>query len=198
MVVGSELGICPTCTLVVVTDDRPRKRVRWWYQFPHEKILSQLIATLDDIKRKNRQGKAAINMSFSYTLDNGLPPRFFRLFRRLLQKLDEQGVVVVASANNHSHIMKDNGKIEVKEGIPARRYPAKFADPNDRYGGLPNMVVVSASDWTTQRAYFSNYSPWITTFAPGHNIQCPKDPARAGTGTRTMEACSGTSFGGSS
>ncbi|KAL4922566.1 hypothetical protein BDW62DRAFT_196572 [Aspergillus aurantiobrunneus] len=56
------------------------------------------------------------------------------------------------------------------------------------------MVVVSASDWTTQRAYFSNYSPGITTFAPGHNIQCPKDPARADTGTRTMEACSGTSF----
>lgn len=41
--------------------------------FPNEKLLSQLIDVLDDIKKKNRQGKASINMSFSYKVGSKYP-----------------------------------------------------------------------------------------------------------------------------
>lgn len=91
----------------------------------------------------------------------------------------------MASANNHAE--------KQAEGIPISRYPAKFADPGDAYGGLPNMVVVSATDWKTVRAVFAQYSPYVTTFAPGNNIACPGDPfLEASTPYRP---CDGTSYG---
>lgn len=90
---------------------------------------------------------------------------------------------MVASANNHA----------IEEGIPVERYPAKFADPNDEYGGLENMIVVAASDWKTQRGSFSNYSPFVSTFAPGENIHCPADKFLGG--GKVMRTCSGTSYG---
>lgn len=91
---------------------------------------------------------------------------------------------MVATANNRAE----------KDGIPVTRYPAKFADPNDVYGGdMDNMIVVAASDWKTQRGAFSNYSPFVTTFAPGEDVSCPADPNdHPG---HIMKACSGTSFG---
>lgn len=90
---------------------------------------------------------------------------------------------MVVSANNHAR----------SEKIPVRRYPAKFGDPNDQYGGLDNLIVVAAANWKTERADFSNYSPFVTTFAPGKDIHCPADkfldPGK------NMVTCSGTSFG---
>lgn len=67
-VIGNQVGICPSCTLVVVTSESPSRKVEKWYDFPNEKIIAQLIDTLDDVKKKKRQGKAAVNMSFSYSL----------------------------------------------------------------------------------------------------------------------------------
>lgn len=101
----------------------------------------------------------------------------------LLFKLDREGVLLVASANNHA--------LEVKEGVKISRYPAKFSDPNDQYGGIVNMVVVSAADWKTQRAPFSQFEDYVTTFAPGNNIACPGDPFL----DDTYRACDGTSYG---
>jgi hypothetical protein len=101
----------------------------------------------------------------------------------LLAKLDSEGVVIVASANNHAQT----------EGTQISRYPAKFADPSDKYGGLANMVVVSATNWKTQRADFAQYATYITTFAPGNVITCPNDPF-LGTGN-PYRPCDGTSYG---
>ncbi|KAL2836430.1 peptidase S8/S53 domain-containing protein [Aspergillus pseudodeflectus] len=176
MVVGNELGICPSCTLVIVAGERPRWRVWLRYRFPQEKVLSQLMDALDYIKSKGRQGKAVINMNFVYELNNKLPDRFFRLFRDLLQKLDAENVVLVAAAD---------------EGIPVNKHPAKFADPSDKYGGLPNLMVVSASNFKTQLGWFSHWSPYIAAFAPGENVQLPRDPSFGGKPMRTDD---GTSF----
>ncbi|KAJ6149057.1 hypothetical protein N7471_000256 [Penicillium samsonianum] len=65
MVVGNRLGVCPTCTLVVVTTQQPTREVGDWFNYPNEKIIAQLIDVQDDVKNKNRQGKATINMSFN-------------------------------------------------------------------------------------------------------------------------------------
>jgi hypothetical protein len=40
---------------------------------PQRKLLAQLIDTLDDVKKKNRQGRASINMSFSYRIGSRSP-----------------------------------------------------------------------------------------------------------------------------
>ncbi|KOS36475.1 hypothetical protein ACN38_g12783 [Penicillium nordicum] len=66
MVVGNRLGLCPSCTLVVVTSQQPTTQTQGWFNYPNEKIIAQLIDVQDDVKNKNRQGKATINMSFSY------------------------------------------------------------------------------------------------------------------------------------
>jgi hypothetical protein len=86
----------------------------------------------------------------------------------LLFKLDKEDVLIVASANNHAE--ENEARVEIT------RYPAKFSDPDDKYGGIVNMVVVSAADWKTQRASFSQYDDYVTTFAPGNDIACPADP----------------------
>lgn len=82
-------------------------------------------------------------------------------------------------------------KIELDEGIPVNKYPAKFADPSDKYGGLPNLMVVSASNFKTQLDWFSHWSPYIAAFAPGENVQLPRDPSFGGKPMRTDD---GTSF----
>ncbi|KAJ5441853.1 glucan 1-3-beta-glucosidase [Penicillium cf. griseofulvum] len=114
MVVGNRLGVCPTCTLVVVTTQQPTREVGDWFNYPNEKIIAQLIDVQDDVMNKNRQGKATINMSFSYKPNTNPHHTFFRVFRALLQKLEEQNVVIVASAGNHA--------LE-PEGVPVKRYP---------------------------------------------------------------------------
>lgn len=99
----------------------------------------------------------------------------------LLEKLDEENVVIVVSANNKA----------AKEGVNVRRYPAKFADPNDQYGGFPNLIVAAASEAKGRRWDDCNYSPWVTTFAPGGDVHCPAAPGSSD----PMRVCSGTSFG---
>ncbi|KAL4930991.1 uncharacterized protein BDV17DRAFT_297485 [Aspergillus undulatus] len=54
------------------------------------------------------------------------------------------------------------------------------------------MIVVAASDWLTMRAPFSNYSPFVATFAPGEDISCPEEPEWDE--EDRMQACEGTSY----
>lgn len=79
-VVGNQLGICPSCTLVVTTTQYPSGKMENWGLFPKEHVVSQLIDALDDIKRKGRQGKASINMSFHY-IENIKTEIFYIMFR---------------------------------------------------------------------------------------------------------------------
>ncbi|KAF1994463.1 hypothetical protein P154DRAFT_567311 [Amniculicola lignicola CBS 123094] len=167
-ILGNKLGICPTCTVVMVTSTVPKnKKVPEWQVYPHEFLIAQLIDVLDDVRTKGRKGKATLNMSYSWPVGVVTAP-FLLAFQSLLFKLDNEGVLLAASANNHA--------LENTEGVEISRYLAKFSDPNDVYGGIVNMVVVSAADWKTQRAPFSQYSDYVTTFAPGNNIACPGDP----------------------
>lgn len=51
----------------MVTSETPKnKKVQEWQIYPKEKMIAQLIDTLDDIRAKGRKGKASINMSFSW------------------------------------------------------------------------------------------------------------------------------------
>jgi hypothetical protein len=81
MVVGNRLGLCPSCTLVVVTSQQPTTQTQDWFNYPNEKIIAQLIDVQDDVKNKNRQGKATINMSFSYKPIKNTQHAFLRVFR---------------------------------------------------------------------------------------------------------------------
>jgi hypothetical protein len=100
-----------------------------------------------------------------------------------LQKLEQQNVVIVAAAGNHAR---------GPEGVPIQRYPPKFADPDDQFGGLPNMIVVAASEIKGRKWDDSIYAGFITTFAPrGGGINCPAAPGSAS----PMRDCGGTSFG---
>ncbi|KAF2686136.1 hypothetical protein K458DRAFT_208691 [Lentithecium fluviatile CBS 122367] len=66
-ILGNKLGICPSCTVVMVTSTVPKnKKVSQWQIYPKEREIAQLIDALDDIRTKGRKGKAAINMSYSY------------------------------------------------------------------------------------------------------------------------------------
>ncbi|CAG7952729.1 unnamed protein product [Penicillium nalgiovense] len=64
-----------------------------------------------------------------------------------------------------------------REGMPVRRYPAKFPDPNDQYGGLSNIIVVAATDMNALRVEESNFSPFVAAFAPGAGLHCPAGPS---------------------
>ncbi|KAJ6190287.1 hypothetical protein N7519_000308 [Penicillium mononematosum] len=174
---GNQPGLCPTCTLVVVTSTRPSKQVEGWYHYPNEKIIAQLLDVLDDVKRKGRQGNATIVMSFSYDWPHRISPMVSIAFRNLLQKLDELDVVLVASANNHAVDDPAYRGAPPREGMPVRRYPAKFADPNDQYGGLPNIIMVAATDMNALRVEESNFSPFVAAFAPGAGLHCPAGPS---------------------
>lgn len=68
-VIGNRVGICPSCTLVIVTTRSPIKKVPSWQAWPKEKVIAQLLDVVDDITTKNRQGKAALTMSFSYAIE---------------------------------------------------------------------------------------------------------------------------------
>lgn len=84
--------------------------------------------------------------------------------------------MLVTSANNHA-LDDPSYRGAPREGMPVRRYPAKFADPNDQYGGLPNIIVVAATDMNALRVEESNFSPFVAAFAPGAGLHCPAGPS---------------------
>ncbi|KAF2828939.1 hypothetical protein CC86DRAFT_317913 [Ophiobolus disseminans] len=187
---GNELGICPSCTVVMVTSIVPKnKEMPHWQSVPQEYLIVQLMDALDDIRTKGREGKATINMSFSFN-PNSQPTSFLLTFLLLLIKLDKDGVLIVASAGNEADVEA--------VGTQISRYPARFNSPNNNIAGqdrslsLPNMVVVSATNWRTQRAAFAQYATYITTFAPGQGLTCPGDPTL--TSEDEYTGCDGTSF----
>jgi hypothetical protein len=81
-ILGNKVGICPTCTVVMVTSLVPRnKKVPEWQVYPQEQLIAQLIDVLDDIRSKGRKGKAALNMSFSW-LKGAMSDPYLLSFRK--------------------------------------------------------------------------------------------------------------------
>ncbi|CEL01964.1 hypothetical protein ASPCAL01540 [Aspergillus calidoustus] len=133
-VVGKSVGICPTCTLIMVKNQYPNTKVFGWISFFYEEMLSHFQNVL---------------------LANAIPPAFLDKFRELLEKLDTENVVLVAVASNDADKLNKD-----KEPI--------------------------------YQAGFSNYSPFITAFAPGDDVHYPKDPERGK--EKEIESCDSTSF----
>ncbi|KAH6874029.1 peptidase S8/S53 domain-containing protein [Thelonectria olida] len=165
MIVGEKLGECERCKLVLVTTRPPAKK---WFdseQYPREKALQNLIDALRHIKRNGREGRASINMSFSY-LAQVMRPAFLAKLQEVLTLLqDEAQAALVVAAGNHAAKNEDGPLIS--------RYPALFADPGRIRGHLPTMIVVGATDDETEQASFSQYADFLTTYAPGEDVPVP-------------------------
>ncbi|XXG95201.1 hypothetical protein Hte_001461 [Hypoxylon texense] len=181
-ILGNKLGICKKCTLVAVTSQNLATTPTNFRGQVREKVLQQLTQVLDHIQQNNRQGKAAISMSFSY--DPGKRPALFHQnFRYILNQLDiKVKAVLVASSNNHAKT----------EGRAINRYPALFGQPGDQYGTLDNLMVVGSTDVDTYEADSSQYADWMTTFGPAHNAWVPDDPGNGN--SNAMRKGSGTSY----
>lgn len=82
----------------------------------------------------------------------------------LLATLDTWGVSMVCAAGNNAVTV--SGIIQ---------YPALFADPSNTFY-IKNIIVVGATDPDGNQGLFSQYEPWITTFAPGENSWLPETP----------------------
>ncbi|ODH53683.1 hypothetical protein GX48_00101 [Paracoccidioides brasiliensis] len=164
---GSQLGACTKCRIVLVPIsgvERIPKDI--WYERLVERILQRLIDVLEDIQRNNLQGKAVINMSVSF-IGPLLNATFLRSLFTHLQLLEDQvqAVLVVTSGNKSPEFPMIND------------YPALFGNPTNRLGYLPNLIVVGATNHQACQAKFSQFSDWMTTFAPGQNMWVPNDPA---------------------
>ncbi len=90
------------------------------------------------------QGAQVINMSFGSYVYNKYGPD--GIVREALDYAEANDVVAVATAGNDS--------------IDRQRYPAAH----------DKVIAVAASTSGDRRASFSNYGPWVTLVAPGHEI----------------------------
>ncbi len=86
------------------------------------------------------------------------------ILTEILQTAHDMGIVLVAAAGN-------NGK-------PYEQYPA----------AVPCVIAVGAVNENNERAYFSNYGPWVDIAAPGTQI------LSLGGARKTYEVRSGTSM----
>ncbi|PGH19017.1 hypothetical protein AJ79_00051 [Helicocarpus griseus UAMH5409] len=162
-IVGAQLGICKKCNLVFVPGSiRPDSNA---WERVSEHVLLRALDTLEDIKKRGRQGKAVVNMSFGFK-PHVMPSPFYKQFREILYKMEtELQVVLVASAGN-----------DAKDEAAIINYPARYTDPEDQYGHIPNLIVVRATTYRGHQAPFSQYAHWMTTFAPGELVWVPDDP----------------------
>jgi hypothetical protein len=80
-VVGKSVGICPSCTLVMVKNQYPNTKVFGWLSFSYEELLSHFQNVLDDIRKKERQGKSAVVMSWALVA-KAIPPAFLAKLRK--------------------------------------------------------------------------------------------------------------------
>ncbi|KAK1974041.1 pectate lyase superfamily protein-domain-containing protein [Colletotrichum cereale] len=188
MVVGSTLGICKDCHVrFVATGNAIAQNLpsNLYYARVGERLLQQLLDVLDEIQTSGRQGRAVISMSFGMEV-RWMPRPFFTRFYQILKLLEErvQAVLVCSAGNNGNP--NDPASFE---GVSPARYPARFGDPANPFGHLQNLIVVGATDANTHKASFSNYAPWLTTFAPGQSVWLPDNsvPGR-------YQKDSGTSF----
>ncbi|OBT61060.1 hypothetical protein VE03_09163 [Pseudogymnoascus sp. 23342-1-I1] len=189
MVVGNNLGICKGCKVrfVASANNIPGAmpvNLRW--ARIGERLLQQLTDTLDEIVTLNRQGKAVLSMSFGAEA-RWMPRPFFTTLYRLLNIIETQtNTLLVCSAGNNG-----NPAAGDFEGVSPARYPARFGDPSNLFGHLPNLVVVGATTHKTRKAPFSNYAPYLTTFAPGELVWLP---SLTNIGEFTYAKDQGTSF----
>jgi hypothetical protein len=80
-VLGANLGVCKKCTAVWFNGNNILQADAVYYQVPTERVIEHLLNAYQDIKAKNRQGKAVINMSWSYRADQR-PAAFFIAIRK--------------------------------------------------------------------------------------------------------------------
>ncbi|KAM5385383.1 hypothetical protein ACJZ2D_001024 [Fusarium nematophilum] len=163
MVLGEKLGVCKKCGLVFVTSSEPPPTFINQHLFPRDRILQQFIDALDHIKRNGRKGKAVINMSFGF-YPHEIRKSLKKRWRKLLQKLetDMQALLVVSAGNDGA-------------GRGVDRYPGLFAQKDDPYGTLSNMIVVGATNKIGISAGFSQRNTFVRTNAPGSDITVPDD-----------------------
>jgi hypothetical protein len=191
LISGPKLGICKSCEVRFATTAYWRKGDTWekWARLG-ERVLAQLVAVLDEIKREKHEGRAVVTMSFEIGPKYGLVG-FYETFRKLspptntssfvpsrrrenipdmgavtddlLKLLDDASTVLVCAAGND-------------DKVPTK-YPAVFGNPahdkGKRNKHIANLIIVAASKPETHKAEFSNYAPWITTFAPGDKVWVP-------------------------
>lgn len=106
----------------------------------------------------------------------------------ILKRLDDAGVVVVFASGNDA---KTHGK-EIDQ------WPARLASSDSSvnpYGQLKNLIVVGASSENGTDTDWAQTSSYLTTFAPGQNVEVPYDPALLGGVADSYGLKNATSFG---
>ncbi|KAM0321646.1 hypothetical protein ACHAQA_010002 [Verticillium albo-atrum] len=183
MVSGPKLGICRNCQVrfSAVNYWQPGDPGEKWAR-RIEVWLAHLVAVLDEIKDKGREGRAVVSISWQTSETSG-PAGSIETFYDLLKLLDDTGTVIVIAAGN--------------SGIVPSKYPAVWGNPAHNKGEhnkhIPNLVIVGATDQATYKSSFSNYADWITTFAPGEDIHVPWHDPLANADPYTTD--DGTSLG---
>ncbi|KAL2134442.1 hypothetical protein VTI74DRAFT_154 [Chaetomium olivicolor] len=182
MVAGSQNGVCPQGKVRLVRTVNTGTNLRWLDQNSRRPTvpgaqfvrLESLVLALQDIYDKIRGPAAVVVMSWGLEITNDA---FRDCLLLVLQALDRLGTVLVAASGNW-----DNDDINVEH--PIHRYPALWAnDPS----GLPNLIVVGASDIRSRVSLISEGGSQLTVYAPGHGVET----AKQGGG---MESATGTSY----
>ncbi|KAM0254537.1 hypothetical protein ACHAQJ_006697 [Trichoderma viride] len=167
MIMGEKLGVCEKCKIVMITTNRPIKLLELDEErYPREKGLQNLLAALEHIKKNRREGRATINMSYSYMVQHMRPAFLVKLQEILNRLVSEVKAVLVVAAGNHAS--------EKADGRPISRYPALLANPGRMGGYIPSLIVVGATDDKTEQTEFSQYADFLTTYAPGQDLPVPK------------------------
>ncbi|EEH21782.2 hypothetical protein PABG_03998 [Paracoccidioides brasiliensis Pb03] len=159
--VGFNLGTCEGCSIYVVSlygaekgSDETDGQLYW------ERYIQQLLNIVEVVQTLGLQGKAVINLSSTYNFF--MREEHTKSMYELFTMLDNYGVAIVAASGNYAPLLRE-----------IMHYPAKYGDPHDKYY-IPNMIVVGATDEKGHQTGFSQYSDWMTTFAPGQDVWVPR------------------------
>ncbi|KAI9159157.1 Glucan 1,3-beta-glucosidase [Paramyrothecium foliicola] len=173
---GQNLGVAPGATIVPV-----RLGGILINEQPIERILHALVLIANDVKSKNAQGKAVINMSYGTRVEAAAPIKPWKdVLLALLEILqNDLDVVLVTASGNDGESESENLRSE-------RWYPQALAFRRD----LADLIVVGSVDvnarrpWTSNR--FSGHDPALI-YAWGHDVYVPISSGGYG-------SASGTSF----
>ncbi|CEJ95175.1 hypothetical protein VHEMI10672 [[Torrubiella] hemipterigena] len=171
MASGYRLGVAASATLISVD-----------MSFEEADMFEALFEVYEDIVRKDRQGKAVVNMSWGMQGDpdsKSCLPEFW--LAKVIKQLHEEGVVVAVSGGNNGE-----DPVDPTFATHAPRCYATFMD---------DLIVVGSVDITGKRSAFSgkcdaaNTTPnCMTAYAVGENVLA------ADSTTRRRTFVSGTSF----
>ncbi|KAK7957345.1 alkaline serine protease Alp1 [Apiospora aurea] len=169
---GKNLGTCKRCRVVWTLELD-------WHDFPDfdpagAQELAEFYMVLNDVNRNDGALKRKAVVNCSWKSDQGyVSPHLIRAYRTILKELDKAGVVVVFAAGNNA---LTQGK-EINQWPTLLANPSKSANP---YGQLKNLIVVGASTSNGTDTEWGQTASYMTTFAPGQDVELPWDPAEAG------------------